>query len=126
MIPSEKEGASLTHSARYLAAMQRKSEARAEKRKRDEEERDQQEEERRKRAKVRAETLAEKMETVKAKAESAWRKQIEKATHDDFKKLYGMEWERHMATDFRKVRGTLSTEEPQNHHVNGIHKNIGV
>lgn len=99
--PTEKEGAGLAHSAKYLAAMQRRNEERQRKRKRDEEE-DEPEQQKRERAQHRRAEFDEKTKALKARAEEVWRKQMKVAA------------EREMAglVQFKSATGAMSTPRP--------------
>lgn len=102
--PTGKEGANLGHSARFLAAMQRRESEIKKKRKREEEDREQKEEEERCISKKKMKTLASRAQALSVEVEKTWRKGMKAATKAQFQYLYGGEWEWRMAAELEASR----------------------
>lgn len=97
VLPSEKQGAGLGHSVRYLAAKMKREAMLQEKRKREEEDGGGglQEEKRRKIAAER-EKAAKEEQAVTEQALRVWEQHLVEATKKEFRSLYGDEWKEKM------------------------------
>ena len=105
------EGAGLGHSAKYLAAMQRRNADQERKRKREENDEEEVEVTAAQKKQADQSNSAEKAKALRLQAEKLWQVQMREATKAEFQRLYGGEWERRMAADLEVLREVNLREE---------------